>query len=142
MEFLLNNHQRKVKIDCKKIVAVLEKSKVFFPAPPSQLEITLISDKKIKELNKKFLHKNTSTDILSFKLSREYGEIIISVETAAKNAVRYGITTEYEIIYLIIHGYLHIRNYTDYTEKERERMFEKQDRIFNKIVGRHKGEID
>ncbi len=71
---------------------------------------------------------------MSFRISRDSGEIIISAETAAKNGSAYGLMTEYEIIYLIIHGYLHLKNYGDYTEKERKIMFPRQNRMFNRIL--------
>ncbi|HPP30643.1 MAG TPA: rRNA maturation RNase YbeY [bacterium] len=134
VEFRLKNHQRKVKIDCTKVMSALEKSRMLFPAPPSHINVTLVSNTKIKELNRKFLNKNTLTDVLSFKLSPDEGEIIISAEMATENGKNYGITVEYEVLYLIIHGYLHLKNYTDYKEREREEMFKIQDRIFYKVI--------
>jgi len=115
-------------------MSALEKSKALFLAPPSYINVILVSNRKIKEINRVFLHKNTPTDVLSFKLSSYDGEVIISAEMAAENAIRYGITTEYEVLYLIIHGYLHLKNYTDYKEKERGEMFKMQDRIFYKVI--------
>ncbi|MCM8776886.1 MAG: rRNA maturation RNase YbeY [Candidatus Omnitrophica bacterium] len=133
VRFHIENHQQKVKIDCTKIMTVLEKGITFFNPPPLYINISLVSNKKIKELNRKFLQKSTPTDILSFKISRYEGEVIISAEMAAENCKKYGMTVEDELLYLIIHGYLHLKNYTDYTEKEIKRMFRKQDRIF-KII--------
>jgi len=134
VEFQLKNHQRKVKIDFIRVASYLEKNRALFPAPPSHIDVVFVSNKKIKEINKQFLHKNTPTDVLSFKLSSQTGELIISAEMAAENAIRYGIPTEYEVLYLIIHGYLHLKNYTDYKDKEKEKMFKIQDRIFDRII--------
>jgi len=133
-EFQLKNNQRKVKINFIKVMLTLEKNRALFPAPPSYIDVVLVSNKKITEINKQFLHKNTPTDILSFKLSSQTGELIISAEMAAENAKRYDISTEYEVLYLIIHGYLHLKNYTDYTDKDREKMFKIQNRIFDRII--------
>lgn len=135
-ELSLKNHQRKIKIDCMKVKELLKKNNRYFTAPPSFIDIVLVSNKKIKELNRHFLNKNSITDVLSFRISKNEGEIIISAETAEENAKRYGMKTEDEILYLIIHGYLHLRNYTDYTLKERKKMFKIQDRIFNRILNR------
>ncbi|MCM8820553.1 MAG: rRNA maturation RNase YbeY [Candidatus Omnitrophica bacterium] len=133
VRFHIENRQQKVKIDCIKIMKVIEKNIKLFNPPPLDINISLVNNKKIKELNRKFLQKNTPTDILSFKISRYEGEIIISAEMADENCKRYGMTVEDEVLYLIIHGYLHLKNYTDYSEKERKRMFRIQDRILKMI---------
>lgn len=138
MKFCIRNHQRKVKIDFIKLEKILKKNKKLFISPPSHINIILVSNRKIKELNRKFLHKNTPTDVLSFKLSPCEGEVIISAEMSAENSGKYGMTVEDEVLYLIIHGYLHLKNYTDYTERERKRMFRIQDRIFKVIKDERK----
>lgn len=134
LEFCLKNHQRKIKIDDAKIKRHIENKISLFSPPPYCIEIAIVSNKRIRALNKQFLQKNTETDVLSFKLSRDHGVIVISAETAAENGIRFGTTLENEIIYLIIHGYLHLKNYTDYSEKERTKMFKIQDRIFNEVI--------
>ncbi len=104
-----------------------------------EIGIILVSNQKIKDLNRRFLNKNNFTDTMSFKISRDYGEVIISVEKAAENSRVYGLNTEEEILYLIVHGYLHLKGYKDYTETERAKMFVKQDAIFEKIMEMSKG---
>lgn len=99
--------------------------------------MALVNKKNIRKLNRQFLKKNTDTDIITFRISRDYGELVISPETAEENAHIYGWTTENEILYLIIHGYLHLKNYRDYTEQERKKMFRKQDAMFRKIIKEH-----
>ncbi len=110
-----------------------------FESPPSEIEIILVGGRKIRELNKRFLNKNAATDVMSFKISRDCGEIIISAETAAENGKIYGLTSECEIIYLIMHGYLHLKNYRDYTEAEKSKMFAEQDRMFDRIMKKSGG---
>jgi probable rRNA maturation factor len=101
--------------------------------------VVLVSRSRIKKLNKQFLKKKTDTDVLSFRISGDCGEIVISAETAAENAGTYGLTVENEILYLIVHGYLHLKNYRDYTEFERNKMFRKQDALFAKLLKASKG---
>ena len=67
------------------------------------------------------------TDILSFRLSPAYSELVISAETAARNARRYGKTLEEEIAYLVIHGLLHLQGYDDADERGARRMARMQD---------------
>jgi probable rRNA maturation factor len=102
--------------------------------------VYLVDNKTIKKLNKIFLNKNTSTDVLSFKYPDGSGEIIISVEECKKNAKNYSNTLNEEILYVLIHGILHLNGYEDYSEKDREKMFKKQDEIFCKIVKNGKKE--
>ncbi|MBN1445155.1 MAG: rRNA maturation RNase YbeY [Candidatus Omnitrophica bacterium] len=137
--FRLNNRQRKAGVDCGAIRTALERCPDLFQSPPSEIEIILVSDRRIRELNRRFLNKNTATDIMTFRTSRDCGEIVIAAETAAENGRIYGLTAEYEIIYLIVHGYLHLKNYRDCTEAEKKRMFAKQDRMFKKIANKSGG---
>ncbi len=117
----------------------LEECAELFGSPPSEIGIILVSNRKIKKLNSQFLNKNSVTDTMSFKISRNYGEIVISAETAEENGKTYGLTTEEEILYLIVHGYLHLKNYKDYTENERKIMFKKQNSLFKKILKASRG---
>ena len=102
------------------------------------------NDETIKKLNKKYRGKNKPTDVLSFpmlskaeiimpqKASRVMlGEIIISIETAERNAEQYNHSPEREIAFLTVHSILHLLGY-DHEESENE-MFEKQNRILNSL---------
>ena len=113
-----------------KLVATL--SSIIKPLP-EEIGVILVSDKKIKSLNKQFLQKNSVTDVMSFSISKNYGEIIISAVTAEKNAKIYLNSTEEEILYLVIHGFLHLKGYKDYIKKDYLNMKQKQDAIFKKV---------
>lgn len=136
--FKINNRQRKIRIDISNIQNILDDNINLFFAPPEEIGVIIVSDRAIKTLNKKFLNKDSTTDVLSFKLSKKYGEIIISSETTYKNSLLYGVSLEEELIYLIIHGYLHLKNYKDYTSADRKKMLSVQDEIFSSIF---KGDI-
>jgi len=104
-------------------------------SPPEEIGVILVSDKKIKSLNKRFLQKDSPTDTMSFSISKNYGEIIISAVTAEKNAKIYSNSPEEEILYLVIHGFLHLKGYNDYTKNDCLNMKRKQDAIFKKVRG-------
>lgn len=76
--------------------------------------VVLVSDQKIKQLNRTFRHKNSPTDVLSFPLNEELfesdflGDVIISAETASRQASDNNLTIEKEIKQLILHGVLHL----------------------------------
>ena len=75
-------------------------------------------DDFIQNLNKDFREIDSPTDILSFEDGTEYedeegawysaGDIAISLETFAKNAVEFGVSLDNELKRLLIHGVLHL----------------------------------
>jgi probable rRNA maturation factor len=140
VEIELYQRQKKIRVDeefLKEKIGILEK---IVETSLKKIFVYLVDNKTIKKLNKIFLNKNTSTDVLSFKYPDGSGEIIISVEECKKNAKNYSNTLNEEILYVLIHGILHLNGYEDYSEKDREKMFKKQDEIFCKIVKNEKKE--
>ena len=116
----------------------------------SEVSITLTDDKTIHELNKKFRGIDRPTDVLSFAfrestepeiLEEEFenlGEIIISVERAKMQAEDFGHSFLREIIFLEVHGFLHLLGYDHIDEKDREEMEAEQSFIMEKIgIGRN-----
>lgn len=81
-------------------------------SPPKGRELSILftGDKEIRELNARYRKKDKATDVLSFPLDDEtmLGDVVISVETAAKQAKSYRTTFRAEITRLLIHGVLHL----------------------------------
>lgn len=110
---------------------------------PTTVSLVLCDDKTIRELNLRFLGHDYPTDVLSFPLNEGelieqagkglVGEIIISVETAERNAMKFRQTLERELVRLAIHGTLHLLGYDDATPKQRKKMREKE-RKYLKLV--------
>ena len=94
--------------------------------------VTLVSDKRIKELNRRFRKVNRITDVISFRLDSRplWGDIYISRGRSQKQAKEIGHAWKRELVYLVLHGVLHVIGYTDYTNTERRKMFKKQDSLF------------
>lgn len=79
------------------------------------VSIALVSDAEMREINRRFRGKNKTTDVLTFGMDEEpdpsgslsLGEIVISIEQAARQAraERHSLATE--IRYLILHGLIH-----------------------------------
>ena len=86
--------------------------------------IALISDRRMKELNVFFRGKDSTTDVLSFphepdefdKDESNLGDIVISVEQAARQAAENGLSLQNEIKQLILHGMLHLCGYDHETD--------------------------
>jgi probable rRNA maturation factor len=101
-------------------------------AAAKELSVAFISDRRMKELNKFFRGKDSTTDVLSFPHepdefennappaaadSTEFlGDIVISVEQAARQAEENGLTLDGEIRQLILHGLLHLCGYDHETD--------------------------
>ena len=73
------------------------------------LSFAFINAKKSRELNKTYRGKNQPTNILSFPLSKNEGEILICKEVARKDAPKFGKTFNKFLGFLFIHGMLHLK---------------------------------
>ena len=120
------NLQRKVKLDLKPFKQFVAKLlEVVVEAQGKTLSAAFISDRRMKELNKFFRGKDSTTDVLSFPHEAEQfeltadhgpqtnflGDIVISAEQAERQAKENGLTLEVEIKQLILHGLLHLCGY-------------------------------
>jgi probable rRNA maturation factor len=77
---------------------------------PGEVDILITRADRIRELNRRFRRKDKATDVLSFPRP-DGGDIAISAEIAAANAVRYGHAAADELKILILHGMLHLAGY-------------------------------
>lgn len=74
-----------------------------------EVSILLVSDRRMAELHRRFLHLPGPTDVITF----QHGEIFVSVETARNHARRFGSSREHEIRLYIVHGLLHLHGFDD-----------------------------
>ncbi|MCU0370735.1 MAG: rRNA maturation RNase YbeY [Bacteroidales bacterium] len=95
------------------------------------LNYILTNDNILVQLNKEYLHHFTLTDIITFDMSENEGEIsgdiYISIDRARENAKEYRVSLNNEINRLMIHGILHLMGYKDKTNEEREMMRSKEE---------------
>ncbi len=99
-----------------------------------EINVVMVADAEIKKLNRRYRSVNRITDVISFRLSEKplRGDIYISRNRSKNQAKGVGNTWEAELCYLVLHGALHLLDYTDYKPLERRRMFTVQDRLFKK----------
>lgn len=119
------NNQRKIKLDWLIFQPFAEITiNRIHEAENKSVTIAFVSDRKMRELNKQFRSKNSTTDVLSFPFEadefepdeRNLGDIVISVEQAERQAVENNLTIELEIKQLILHGILHLCGYDHETD--------------------------
>ncbi|MFH1772089.1 MAG: rRNA maturation RNase YbeY [Candidatus Omnitrophota bacterium] len=103
------------------------------------LSVILCDNDFIKALNKQFLKRNYSTDVIAFPLSDELepcfmGEVVVSVEKAVSQARVYKSSWQNELNLYLIHGILHLIGYRDSKKKERLAMEHRQQEILSEIL--------
>jgi len=90
--------------------------------------ITFVDDEHIRQLNRKHRKLDRATDVLSFATGEErfLGDVVISIDTAKRNAKRFKTTISDEIKRLTVHGTLHLLGYDHDDVKDRAQMREKE----------------
>lgn len=149
MKIQVENRQAQIKINRKKLRNTVLKIFKILDCPENEISICLTDDKNIKQLNKEYLGKDKATNVLSFSLQEgEYGtinplalgDVVISVDTAQKDAKTGHLTLEQEIDFLLIHGILHLLGYEheNTSDQAAKKMRRKEKEIFNIIHVRDK----
>jgi probable rRNA maturation factor len=91
-----------------------------------ELSIAVVDDPTIHRLNREYLQHDYPTDVLSFLLeeggNRLIGQVILSTDTAAREAAKVGWSTETELLLYVIHGTLHLVGYDDLADAPRGEM--------------------
>jgi probable rRNA maturation factor len=94
--------------------------------------IFLVDDREIGVVHAEFFHDPDPTDVITFPLGN-YGEVLISVETARRQAGEYGAPMERELALYVVHGLLHLCGYEDETAVGRDRMATLQEAIVSEV---------
>ncbi|MEA3546275.1 MAG: pyridoxine 5'-phosphate synthase [Thermodesulfobacteriota bacterium] len=108
----------------------------------SELSILLVGDSRMAELNESYRHKAKPTNVLSFPMSDEQaaedgllGDIVISVDTARREARQNKITLHSRVTKLLIHGLVHLLGYDhERSEKDYLLMEEKEKILFDQLL--------
>ena len=101
-----------------------------------------VDDETMLDINRRFLGHDYYTDHIGFDYSDGNalsGDIYISLDTVASNALLFGTTPADELHRIIIHGLLHLCGLRDKTEEERQHMQQAEDRAL--ALGNRKGQL-
>jgi len=103
--------------------------------------VIVVDDEEIHSINKEYRNIDECTDVIAFALEddetfvelnfRVLGDIYISIETAQKQAKEYNHSLNRELLFLAIHGLLHLLGYDHMLEDEEKEMIELQELILN-----------
>lgn len=123
------------------------KAAAIFPALREQLDtprefaldVSWTNDAQIREFNRDYRGKDKPTDVLSFPFWEgetlfegaplPLGDLVVSLETAARQALELKHSLEREIVFLSVHGTLHLLGFDHDTPSKRRAMFAWQDEL-------------
>ena len=114
------SRQRKLPIDCERWRAFTAKALKVVPADGAGVTVAFVSDRAMRELNRRWRGKAGTTDVLSFPAGQDefekseganLGDVVVSVEQAARQAAEHGLKFENEVAQLVLHGLLHLCGY-------------------------------
>jgi probable rRNA maturation factor len=120
------NRQRKMRVDCERWRAFVEKALRVVPSDGAGVTVAFVSDRAMRELNRMWRKKSGTTDVLSFPAGQDefeslegktLGDVVISVEQAARQAREHKLKFEEEVSQLILHGLLHLCGYDHETDE-------------------------
>lgn len=125
-------------------------AEVYGLQPQTEVSVVLADDEYIHQLNRQYRQKDSPTDVLSFAMNdlcagdQEpeiaeapadieilLGDIVISLETASRQAQEFGHSLERELAYLTVHGMLHLLGYDHEVEEERTEMRQEEEYILS-----------
>ena len=140
MEILIADRQDRHRIDHEKIE---KKAKIILDAlgsPDAELSILIVSDQEMAELNKKYLSRTGPTNVIAFPMHEGplgdltpnlLGDIVISLDAAAREGQDAAITMESRFDQLLVHGILHLFGFDhEETSEETEAMRIKEEQLF------------
>ncbi|MBZ0255850.1 rRNA maturation RNase YbeY, partial [bacterium] len=140
-----------IEVDCETVN--LERHQAFAAAlldaageSGSELSIAFVNDEAIQQLNRDYRKLDAPTDVLSFSMregedvgqSGVLGDVIISIETAQRQAADIGHTLGDELDELIFHGLIHLLGEDHYEEDSRKRWLEFEDKLRHELLSHQK----
>lgn len=140
MAVLADNRQTAVEI---RLESIEQKAKTILNALASEekeLSVTIVDDQEMTTLNREYRNRNSPTNVLSFSMQEgEFptvspdllGDVVISAETALREAEENSITLDQRLTQLLVHGILHLLGY-DHEQGETEAA--RMEEISRKIV--------
>ena len=130
------NSQKYVRISDNKIAAIAEYVIGKEKPKARNLSILVCDDRRIRDLHKKYLKKDSATDVISFGMPARHaksedahlGDVVVSAQTAKRVCKSFGQTAKDEVLRYVVHGILHLVGYDDHSKKDYELMFRTQEK--------------
>ncbi len=141
MEIEIVNRQKRIRLSLKRIKTRTEEILRTLGLKDGSLSIVFTDDYRIRKINREYLGRNAATDVLAFSMIEGkrigdrhlLGDVVISVDTAARCAGHLKRSIEEELLLYLTHGILHLIGYRDKNQDERKLMEKLQGRILERI---------
>ena len=138
----LSNLQRRVPISPHRLLRTAERALRDLGRTGSLVQLTVVTDAQIRRLNGRYRRHDVPTDVLAFPLdvpgpSPLWGEVVISAETARRQARRLRVPVGLELDLLVVHGLLHLAGYDDGEPYLARLMHERAREILEHARGTH-----
>lgn len=100
-----------------------------------EINFLFVSDRLIHQWNKKCLNHDYVTDVLAFEMKEDgiLGDVIVSLDTAKRQAKECGHSYLKEVVILCVHGLLHMLGYKDKKKKDYEAMWKKTFEVMESV---------
>ena len=146
MKTLIENRQRLVKLDLRRIRRTVREAAKHLGCPEREVSLLFVDNEAISEINRQYLNRPGPTNVISFSQTEGdfghitpllLGDIVISAQRAVSDAQAGNLDVNDEIDFLVIHGLLHLLGYNHEGSDEREaaQMREMENEIFQKLRG-------
>ncbi|NOY13116.1 MAG: rRNA maturation RNase YbeY [Deltaproteobacteria bacterium] len=120
MRIQIENRQRKQKILKRPLRRIAQRILSVSGFPEAELSILILDNAGIRDINRDYLQRDRPTNVISFAMQEGegsglqpllLGDVVISAERAAEDAAAADIPFEHELIFLLLHGVLHLLGY-------------------------------
>jgi len=144
LKILLEDRQKRVRVSGPRLIRWAQKILRALGWRRAVLSLVLVSDAEIRRLNRRYLSKDRTTDVLAFgqgpagrPVSKKpfLGDVVVSVERARQVAPQYGNRWDEELLLYTCHGVLHLMGYRDSLPRLKTRMDRRQEEILKKVLG-------
>jgi probable rRNA maturation factor len=130
MPVALESRQSRVRVPRRRLSATARTALASLGRSRAEVHVTLVDDAAIRRLNARYRGSRKRTDVLAFDLrgpgpAPMLGEVIVSVDTAARQAAAVGVSLALELDLLVVHGILHLAGWDDARPREARRMHER-----------------
>ncbi|MGL4511555.1 MAG: rRNA maturation RNase YbeY [Lacipirellulaceae bacterium] len=126
MRILIANQQNTLAIDEARLTAAARDVLAEHGFARGELSIAVVDDPTIQALNVRHLQHDYPTDVLSFcfdeDADRLEGEVVVSADTAVRNAAEYGWPAADELLLYVVHGVLHLVGLRDKGDEDSRAM--------------------
>lgn len=142
---LVSDRQRALRLDPRRLAR--EVGEVLrLVGFPGDLSLCLVGDREMRRLHARFSGDDTPTDVLAFALEgpaaavpgAPAAEVVVSVETAVREARARGLRPRTEVLLYAVHGILHLRGEDDHDPVRARRMDRRTLRLLRALGYRHR----